>query len=452
MPRPEFHVSSGSQLNPRVWARSSRAYVVRASGYHGEREDSLTTFADLGLLPELLQAVRDVAYHTPTPIQAQAIPVALRGADVLGCAQTGTGKTAGFLLPLLQRLAQGKRGTPRALVLAPTRELAAQISESANMYGKYLRVRTAVVFGGVSLGPQAARLRQGVDLLVATPGRLLDHMERGNVVFSSLAMLVLDEADRMLDMGFLPDVRRILRVLPAAHQTLFFSATMPQEIERFARQTLRTPIVIDIGRRATPVAAVRQALYPVEAEQKRHLLCHLLREGSMRHVLVFTRTKVRAERLARHLAQASHRVAVLHGGISQGARTRALAGFRSGSVEVLVATDIAARGLDVEGISHVVNFDMPPAPEDYIHRIGRTARADATGDAISLASSDEIAFVRSIERLIGSTIPRRVEAGFEPGVETERCFTSSFASRAAQVARGTMRHFGPRAQRKRYRA
>src|SRR3989442_10935103 len=400
-------------------------------------------------MPELLHAVQDAEYDTPTPIQAQAIPVVLRGADVLGCAQTGTGKTAGFLLPILQRLAQGARGSLRALVLTPTRELAAQIGESARTYGKYLRLRTAVVCGGVSLGPQEERLRQGIDLLVATPGRLLDHMERGNVAFSALAVLVLDEADRMLDMGFFPDVRRILRALPAARQTLLFSATMPQEIESLAHQTLRAPVVIDVGRRATPVAAVRQVIHPVEAEQKRELLRHLLQHGNMKRVLVFTRTKVRAERLARYLAQTGRRVVALHGDKSQGARTQALDGFRCGGVEVLVATDIAARGLDVEGISHVVNFDVPAMPEDYVHRIGRTARAEATGDAISLASFEDVACVRAIERLIGVTIPCRVVVGFEPGAATMHRFTQPVASRTARIANGTIRHFGPRGRRSR---
>jgi ATP-dependent RNA helicase RhlE len=414
-----------------------------------EGEDCLKTFAELGLMPELLRAVRDAAYDTPTPIQTQAIPVVLRGDDVLGCAQTGTGKTAGFLLPLLQRLACGKRCDLRALVLTPTRELAAQIGESARTYGKYLRLRTAVIFGGVSLGPQAGRLRHGIDLLVATPGRLLDHMGRGNVKFSALEVLVLDEADRMLDMGFLPDVRRILRALPSVCQTLLFSATMPQEVEILARQTLKSPVVIDVGRRATPVAAIRQVIYPVEAELKCDLLCHLLKHGNMKQVLVFTRTKVRAERLARHLAQTGRRVAALHGDKGQGARTQALSDFRYGSVEVLVATDIAARGLDVEGISHVVNFDVPTTPEDYVHRVGRTARANATGDAVSLASSEDVDCVRAIERLIGVTIPRRVVVGFEPGAETVRRFTQPVASRAARVASGAIRRFGPRGRRSR---
>jgi ATP-dependent RNA helicase RhlE len=413
----------------------------------------LTTFADLGLMPELLRAVQDAEYDIPTPIQAQAIPVALRGADLFGCAQTGTGKTAGFLLPILQRLAQSKRGRLRALVLTPTRELAAQIGESARTYGKYLPVRSTVVFGGVGLGPQEERLRQGVDLLIATPGRLLDHLERGNMEFSALEVLVLDEADRMLDMGFLPDVRRILRTLPAERQTLLFSATMPQEIEILAYQTLKAPVIIEVGRRATPVSTVRQVIYPVEPDQKRDLLCHLLKHSGMKHVLVFTRTKVRAERLARHLSQIGRRVEALHGDKSQSARTQALNGFRDGRVDVLVATDLAARGLDVEGISHVVNFDVPNVPEDYIHRIGRTARAEATGNAISLVSSEELNFVHEIERLIGITIPRRLIVGFEPGAETVRRFTQQPATpRAARVASGAIRHFGPRNRGNRRRA
>jgi ATP-dependent RNA helicase RhlE len=309
-------------------------------------------------------------------------------------------------------------------------------------------VRTAVVFGGVGLGPQTEQLRQGVDLLVATPGRLLDHLERGNVALSAVTVLVLDEADRMLDMGFLPDVRRILRATPTVRQTLLFAATMPAEIERLAHDTLRSPVVIDVGRRATPVAAVRQVLYAVEATQKRDLLCHLLQHGNMPHVLVFTRTKTRADRLAGHLARSGRRVAALHGGKSQGARTQALNSFRSGRVEVLVATDIAARGLDVEGISHVVNFDVPNTPEDYVHRIGRTARAAATGDAISLASFEEVDFVRDIERLIGATIPRQVVGGFEPDAATLRRFTQPVASHAARIASGTIRHFAPRGRRR----
>ena len=407
----------------------------------------MTTFSELGLLPELSRAVRDEGYHTPTPIQAQAIPTVLQGKDVLACAQTGTGKTAGFLLPILQHLAQDQAPRSprlRAVVLTPTRELAAQIGENAHTYGKYLRVRSTTVFGGVSLGPQIQRLCSGVDLLVATPGRLLDHVERGNVRFNHLTVLVLDEADHMLDLGFLPDVRRLLRAMPAARQTLMFSATMPAEIEHLAYETLQSPVVIDVGRRATPVAAVRQVLYSVEAEQKRNLLCHLLEHGHMRQVLVFTRTKVRADRLTRHLAQKGQRAAVLHGGKSQGARTEALKGFRNGKVEVLVATDIAARGLDVDGISHVVNFDVPATTEEYVHRIGRTARAEATGDAISLVAADEVPLVRTIERGIGSPIPHQIIKGFAPAVDHLRAPARPALSHAARIANGTMRHFAPR--------
>jgi ATP-dependent RNA helicase RhlE len=303
-----------------------------------------------------------------------------------------------------------------------------------------------MIFGGVGLGPQAEQLRQGVDLLIATPGRLLDHLGRGTVTLSDLDVLVLDEADRMLDLGFLPDVRRILRAIPQTRQTLLFSATMPTGIERLAQETLRSPVVIDVGRRTTPVAAVRQVLHPVAAEQKRDLLCHLLQQGHMRHVLIFMRTKIRADRLARHLAQTGRRVAALHGGKSQGARTQALRGFRNGSVEVLVATDLAARGLDVEGISHVVNFDVPSTPEEYIHRIGRTARAAAGGDALSLVSADEVNLVREIERGIGSTIPHQMVEGFAPSVNPLREIWQPATSRAARIAGGTIRHFGPRRQ------
>jgi ATP-dependent RNA helicase RhlE len=391
-----------------------------------------------------VRAVRDAQYDRPTPIQTQAIPIALRGDDILACAQTGTGKTAAFLLPTLQQLAPRAQGRVHALVLTPTRELAAQIGESACTYGKYLQIRAGVMFGGVSLGPQTDQLRQGLDLLIATPGRLLDHLQRGSVNLSAVTVLVLDEADRMLDLGFLPDVRRILRATPARRQTLLFSATIPTEIERLAQDTLRSPVVIDVGRRATPVAAVRQVLYPVPAEQKADLLCHLLQQGNLRRVLIFTRTKVRADRLARRLVQSGCRVATLHGGKSQGARGQALSGFRSGRVEVLVATDLAARGLDVDGISHVVNFDIPNIPEDYVHRIGRTARAAASGDAMSLVSSDEVGFVRAIEGLIGVTIPRQIVRGFEPGGEALRRFTQPVASRAARLATGAIRHFAPR--------
>lgn len=407
----------------------------------------MSTFAELGLSPEILRAVRDAEYLTPTPIQEQAIPAVLEGKDVMASAQTGTGKTAGFLLPILQHLAQGQPSrTPRlrAVVLTPTRELAAQIGENARTYGKYLRLRSTTIVGGVAFGPQIERLRSGVDLLIATPGRLLDHVERGNVRFNDLAVLVLDEADHMLDLGFLPAVRQLLQTMPATRQTLMFSATMPAAIEHLAYETLKSPVVITIGRRTTPVEAVRQVLYSVEAEQKRNLLCHLLAHGHMRQVLVFTRTKVRADRLTRHLEQNGRRVAALHGGKSQGARTQALSGFRNGKVEVLVATDIAARGLDVDGISHVVNFDVPQTAEEYVHRIGRTARAEATGDAISLVSADEVGLVRTIERGIGSPIPHQIVKGFAPAVDHLQASARPALSHAARVASGKIRHFAPR--------
>ena len=412
------------------------------------KSTELTEFAGLGLNSELLRAIEDARYTTPTPIQAQAIPVVLDGKDVLACAQTGTGKTAAFLLPILHELTREKRGCLRALVLSPTRELAAQIGDSALTYGKYLKIRTAVVFGGVGLEPQTKRLRRGVDLLIATPGRLLDHMQRGNLDFADLNVCVLDEADRMLDMGFLPDVRRIFSALPLDRQTLMFSATMPPEIERLAHEVLASPVSIDVGRRATPVDAVRQILFPVEAAKKRDLLSHLLKYGHMQHVLIFTRTKSRADQLARYLAQTGRNVAALHGDKSQRSRTQILDRFRTGQVDILVATDLAARGIDVEGISHVVNFDVPNGPEDYVHRIGRTARAEATGHALSLACSEELSLIRAIENTIGIQIPCKVIKGFEPDAFTLHRFKQPSALRSARIASGAIRQFTPRGQKR----
>jgi ATP-dependent RNA helicase RhlE len=370
------------------------------------------TFTELGLRAELLRALGDEGYATPTPIQAQALPVALRGQDVLGCAQTGTGKTAAYLLPILERLAQGPRGRLRALIVTPTRELASQVGDSARRYGRHLPLRVACIFGGVGMAPQTEALRRGVDILVATPGRLLDHMARRHVSFGALEVLVLDEADRMLDMGFIPDVRRILAALPARRQNLCFSATMPREIEQLLNRTLRSPVVVEVTKRATPATSVRQVIHPVAQDRKKDLLVHLLTRSGMERVLVFTRTKARADRLAKFLSRTGRRVAAIHGDKSQGQRTRAFDAFRSGRVDTLLATDLAARGLDVEGISHVVNFDVPHVPEDYVHRIGRTARAEASGDAISLVSSEENGSVRAIERLIGMNIRRETISGF----------------------------------------
>jgi len=371
------------------------------------------TFEELGLAPEIIRAVKEKKYESPTPIQAKAIPAILEGRDVIGCAQTGTGKTAGFTLPILHRLRAGRSPSLRVLVLVPTRELAAQVYESIRTYGRYLRLRTEVVFGGVGIRSQTEALRYGVDILVATPGRLLDHMRRAHVKFMNLEVLVIDEADRMLDMGFIPDVRTILKSLPHRRQTLLFSATMPEEVQKLANEILSQPKVIEIAGQGTPANGIRQTVYPVDAARKRDLLIHLIDKEKMDQVLVFTRTKHRADRLTEQLEQKGKRVAALHSNKSQGARTKALEGFRNGAIQVLVATNIAARGLDVKGISHVVNYEFPETPEDYVHRIGRTARADATGDAISLMSPNERGNLRDIERLIGVKIPQVTMAGFE---------------------------------------
>ena len=375
-------------------------------------------FADLGLRPELLRAVARAGYETATPIQARAIPAVLEGQDLIACAQTGTGKTAAFLLPILQRLGSGRPcRPPRALVVTPTRELAAQITEAARQYGCYLRLRSTVVFGGVGMEPQERRLRGGLDLLVATPGRLLDHLGRGHARLDRVETVVLDEADRMLDMGFLPDVRRILATLPESRQNLFFSATMPDEIERLIRRTATNPTVIEVTPRATPVGAIRQVVHPVAMTSKKDLLRTLLERVDMGPTLVFTRTKARADQLVRRLERSRRQVAAIHGNKSQGARTRALAGFRDGRIDTLIATDIAARGIDVEGISHVINFDLPHVPEDYVHRIGRTARAGSSGHAVSLAAPEELQQLAAIERLVGSSIPRETITGFEAALD-----------------------------------
>ena len=370
-------------------------------------------FVELGLRPELVRAVTGAGYTTATPIQERAIPVALEGRDLIACAQTGTGKTAAFLLPILQRLADGKPGRrPRALVVTPTRELAAQIADMATVYGKHLGLRHTVIFGGVGMEPQTRRLRSGLDLLIATPGRLLDHMGRKQADLSGVATVVLDEADRMLDMGFLPDVRRILAALPSTRQNLFYSATMPNEIEDLIRRTTNNPEMVEVTRRATPVSAISQVVHPVAMTRKKDLLASVLKRPEVGQTLVFTRTKARANQLARKLEHSGRRVAAIHGNKSQNARTRALDGFRSGSIDTLIATDIAARGIDVDGISHVINFDLPNVPEDYVHRIGRTARAGASGSAISFAAPEERPQLAAIERLVGKTIRREDVAGF----------------------------------------
>jgi ATP-dependent RNA helicase RhlE len=380
-----------------------------------------SNFADLGLAPAFLDAVRDAGYTTPTPIQLQAIPLALKGRDLIGLAQTGTGKTAAFTLPILQRLAQdaapngrGPRG-PRALVLTPTRELAAQVDESFAKYGKHTKAKALAVYGGVALDPQERALRRGVDVVIATPGRLLDHLERGTVKFDDLEVLVLDEADRMLDMGFAPQINRVVAQVPKYRQTMLFSATMLPEVEALARRYLRRPVVVQVGRRSEAANTVTHAVYPVPRDRKSALLVELLSHSDMDSVLVFTRTKHGADRLVRHLERAGMLATAMHADKTQSQRTRALEGFREGTIRVLVATDIAQRGLDISGISHVINYDVPQQPEDYVHRIGRTGRAAQTGDAYTFMSTDEIAMVRTIERLIGQPIPRISVPGYDFG-------------------------------------
>ncbi len=384
-----------------------------------------TPFNTLGLLPELVRAVTEQGYTTPTPIQLQAIPTILKGSDLLGGAQTGTGKTAGFTLPLLQllhRKAPGKGPRPvRALILVPTRELAAQVRESIEQYGKYLDLTSTVIFGGVSINPQIAMLRQGVDIIVATPGRLLDHANQKTVNLSHVEILVLDEADRMLDMGFIHDVRKIIALLPKKRQSLLFSATFSNEIKKLADSWLNAPIMIEVARRNASSEQVDQLIHPVDRERKSALLSHLISSQNWKQVLVFTRTKHGANRLAEKLEKDGITSAAIHGNKSQTARTRALADFKEGKVRVLVATDIAARGLDIDQLPHVVNFELPNVPEDYVHRIGRTGRAGWEGSAISLVCVDEREFLRDIERLIQRTIPKQVIPGFEvnPSIKAE---------------------------------
>ncbi|KWA31769.1 RNA helicase [Burkholderia multivorans] len=378
------------------------------------------SFESLGLAEPLVKAVNELGYTSPTPIQQQAIPAVLGGGDLLAGAQTGTGKTAGFTLPILQRLhtfytehRSAKRAV-RALILTPTRELAAQVEESVRAYSKYLKLRSTVMFGGVSINPQIDALKRGVDIVVATPGRLLDHMQQKTIDLSDLDILVLDEADRMLDMGFIHDIKRVLAKLPPRRQNLLFSATFSDEIKALADSLLDSPALIEVARRNTTAETVAQKIHPVDRDRKRELLTHLIREHNWFQVLVFTRTKHGANRLAEQLTKDGISAMAIHGNKSQSARTRALAEFKNNTLQVLVATDIAARGIDIDQLPHVVNFDLPNVPEDYVHRIGRTGRAGATGEAVSLVCVDEKQLLRDIERLIKREIPREVIAGFEP--------------------------------------
>jgi ATP-dependent RNA helicase RhlE len=370
------------------------------------------TFSALALHPALLRGAADLGFDVPTPIQSQAIPAALAGGDLLACAATGSGKTAAFLLPILHHLVPRPRGTTRALVLAPTRELALQILADLRALARHTSIRAAAVHGGVGMGPQEQAFRQGVDVVVATPGRLLDHFRGGQAPLTGLEFLVLDEADRMLDMGFLPDIERILAHIPTPRQTFFFSATMPSPIEALTRRILRSPVRIALQRKAMPAAGVSHSVYPVPSTLKGPLLVELLGNGHVEDALVFTRTKHRADRLAKLLNRSGITAERIHGNRSQAQRTRALAGFKAGEFRVLVATDIAARGIDVESLGHVVNFDLPNAPEDYIHRVGRTARAGSTGEAITLVSPEEESDLNRIERVVSAEIPRKRLDGF----------------------------------------
>ena len=376
------------------------------------------TFRNLGLSTDLLRAVADQGYTEPTPIQQQAIPAILLQQDIFASAQTGTGKTAGFTLPLLQLLGTTNPNkvhrTPKALILTPTRELADQVNDSVKTYGKYQSLRSAVVYGGVGIGPQIQMLRRGVDILVATPGRLLDHLGQKTVDLSQIEILVLDECDRMLDMGFIRDIRKILAILPPSRQTLMFSATFSKPIQQLANTLLKSPTQIEVAPRNTAAEQVEQVVHPVDRDRKRELLSHMIGFHNWKQVLVFTRTKHGANRLAEQLAKDGLKSSAIHGNKSQAARTRALQEFKQGKVRVLVATDVASRGLDIDQLPHVVNFELPNVPEDYVHRIGRTGRAGNVGRAVSLVCSDEYPFLKDIERLLNQTLAKEVIPGYEP--------------------------------------
>lgn len=387
----------------------------------------MTTFSELGLDKNILRAILEQGYTTPTPIQLQAIPAVLTGQDLMAGAQTGTGKTAGFTLPLLQRLLAYAKQTPptpnrrpiRALILTPTRELAAQVEESVRTYGKYLPLTSGVIFGGVGINPQIKLLKTGVDTLVATPGRLLDHIGQGTIDLSQIKILVLDEADRMLDMGFIKDIRKILTLLPPKRQNLLFSATFSNEIKELADKLLNSPAMIEVAKRNSTVEVISQKIHPVDRNGKHTLLTHLIKTLKWTQVLVFTRTKHGANKLVEQLGKAEISSMAIHGNKSQSARTKALAEFKDGSLQVLVATDIAARGIDIDQLPHVVNYDLPNVPEDYVHRIGRTGRAGAGGEAISLVCVDELKLLSDIEKFIKRKIVSEVVAGFEPDLNAK---------------------------------
>ena len=416
------------------------------------------SFNSLGLSDALLKAISKKGYTTPSPIQKKAIPPILEGKDVLASAQTGTGKTAGFTLPILQILSQGKHLNHRpirALILTPTRELAAQILANIKEYSEFVDLRSTVIFGGVNQNPQTAQLRQGIDILVATPGRLIDLQNQGLVSLSKVEILVLDEADRMLDMGFLRDIERILKVLPSKRQNLMFSATFSKDIKKLAMGILHHPVQVEATPENTTVDAIIQKVYPCAKEKKTELIIKLITKGNWKQILVFTRTKQGANKLTESMIAAGIKAAAIHGNKGQGARTKALAGFKNGSLTALVATDIAARGLDIPLLPHVVNFELPNIPEDYVHRIGRTGRAGASGEAISLFSPDETVFLRDIEKLVGLKLPKENIKGFEPdpnastepikqGQGRQQRFPNPAKSNTANSNRSANNSFGPR--------
>jgi len=402
----------------------------------------LTTFAELGLAPDILRALDDLGYATPTPIQEQVIPLALQGGDILGAAQTGTGKTAAFALPLIQRLLPfANTGTSpakhpiRALILTPTRELAIQVEESIKSYTKHVPLRSLVVYGGVNINTQIPILKTGIEILVATPGRLLDHVQNKTLMLNQVNTLVLDEADRMLDMGFMPDLKRIVALLPTQRVNMMFSATFPEEIRKLADSILNTPTFIEVARNTTAVT-VTQVVHPVHHERKRQLLAHLIKSRDLRQVLVFTGTKLGCNRLANELNKVGIHADAIHGDKTQQERIKALDAFKAGTIRVLVATDVAARGLDIEALPFVVNYDLPHNAEDYVHRIGRTGRAGALGEAISLVSESETRYLKDIERLIGNAIEPTIVPGFEPGAAD----VPAYQSRPPRHERSAERH------------
>jgi len=408
------------------------------------------SFTDLGLKPELLRAVAEKGYDTPTPVQSRAIPAILARRDVLAGAQTGTGKTAGFILPILQQLDGTSGRAPRALVLTPTRELAAQVAESARTYGKYVNLRTLVVFGGVNILPQISSLRNGCDVLVATPGRLLDLAQQRAVDLREVSCFVLDEADRMLDMGFINDIKRVIKLLPQQRQNLMFSATYSEEIRTLAARILRNPELIDVAPRNAAADRVEHNVYRVPQDHKRHLLAHLIDDGGWHQVLVFTRTKHGANRLARQLESKGIRTAAIHGNKTQAARVRALADFKANKVTALVATEVASRGLDIKELPHVVNYELPHLPEDYIHRIGRTARAGATGCAVSLVSPDEGSMLRDIERLLKRSLPVTALPAYRVTPDSPTAQSADVRTFPARAGRPTSNRHSSRGQPRRW--